>query len=78
MQGRTQKSISSRIRKFLNPFVEDLSRGVSRLVGELFSGMLISGSCLLSQIGRRIEDDTTLPHREKRFSRGLDQRGWSF
>jgi hypothetical protein len=38
--------------------------------------MLASNSCLLSEIGRRIEDGTTLRHREKRFSRGLDQRGW--
>jgi len=38
--------------------------------------MLASGSCLLSQIGRRIQDGTTLAHREKRFSRGLDRRGW--
>ena len=76
MNGRTPRVISSRIRRFLKPFLSGLSRGVSRLVGELFSGMLASNSCLLSEIGRRIEDGTTLPHREKRFSRGLDQRGW--
>jgi len=61
---------------FLKPFLGDLSAGVSRLVGELFGGMLLSGSCLLSEIGRRVQDETTLPHREKRFSRGLDRRGW--
>ena len=46
------------------------------MVGEVFTGMLASSSCLLSEIGRCIRDETTLPHREKRFSRGLDQRGW--
>ena len=76
MNGRTPRVISSRIRRFLKPFVGGLSKGVSRLVGEVFTGMLASGRCLLSEIGRRIEDGTTLPHREKRFSRGLDQRGW--
>jgi len=76
VNGGTPRVISSRIRRFLKPFVGGLSKGVSRLVGEVFTGMLASNSCLLSEIGRRIEDGTTLPHREKRFSRGLDQRGW--
>ena len=76
MARPTRSYISSRMGEFLKPLMRDLSGGVFRLVGELFGGMLISGSCLLSEIGRRIRDETTLPHREKRFSRGLDRRGW--
>ena len=76
MGGRTPRVVSSRISRFLKPFLSGVSGGASRLVGELFSGMLVSGSGLLSRIGRCIADGTTLPHREKRFSRGLDQRGW--
>ena len=76
MSGRTPRVVSSRLRTFLKPFLSGLPGGACRLVGELFSGMLASGSCLLSEIGRCIADGTTLPHREKRFSRGLDQRGW--
>jgi len=76
MHERTPRVISSRIRRFLQPFMGGLSKGVSRLVGEVFTGMVASGSCLLSEIGRRVQDETTLPHREKRFSRGLDRRGW--
>jgi len=76
MHERTPRVISSRIRRFLQPFMGGLSKGVSRLLGEVFTGMVASGSCLLSEIGRRVQDETTLPHREKRFSRGLDRRGW--
>jgi len=68
--------VSSRMRGFLKPFLEGLSGGASRLVGELFVGMLASGSSLLIRVGRCIADGTTLPHREKRFSRGLDHGGW--
>jgi len=46
------------------------------VMGEVFTGMLASRSCLLSEVGRSIQDETTLPHREKRFSRELDRRGW--
>lgn len=76
MSQRTYQSISSRTRRFLEPFLRDLSSGPARLVGELFQGMLASGRSLLSEIGRYICDGTTLPHREKRFSRGLDRPGW--
>jgi hypothetical protein len=68
--------ISARAKRFLKPFLQDLSGSAQRLVGELFQGMLASGRCLLSEIGRQIEDHTTLPHREKRFSRGLNHPGW--
>jgi len=35
---------------------------VTRLVGELFAGMPAAGGTLLSEVGRRIKDETTLAH----------------
>ena len=76
MARSTYFSSSARIRRFLEHYIEDVRPSAARLVSELFAGMLAGGSSLLSEIARRIEDETTLPHREKRLSRALGRPGW--
>jgi len=60
MAQPTRFSSSAGIRRFVKDYVDRMRPCVTRLVGELFAGMLAAGGTLLSEVGRRIKDETTL------------------
>jgi hypothetical protein len=65
------RKISSRQRRFLKKFTEILDGPRARLLEDLFAGISVSGSTLLTQIARALKEPIDLIYTEKRLSRGL-------
>lgn len=66
-----QRQVSITQRGFLREFLDDLDAPRARLVRDVFNGMRCSGSLLLTEISRRLQEPIALLYSVKRLSRGL-------
>lgn len=61
----------AKVLSWADPFIESHSRPVAKLVAEMISGLLSSGSLQLTEIARALKEPTRLHHTVKRLSRML-------
>ena len=70
--AENQTQVKQIARRLINKKNNGLSRPLKKLVMEVPFGILLSGSCNLSEIGRKLGEESKLKHTVKRLSRMLE------